>query len=67
MQGRAKPAVYPAAGAVTGGERTARALVVVGCALAAAGVWLLTGPGWGLFATGLLSAAAGLFAIDIDR
>lgn len=51
---------------MTPGERTARALVVVGCAVAAVGVWLLAGPGWGLVATGCLGVAAGLFAIDID-
>jgi uncharacterized membrane protein YjjP (DUF1212 family) len=52
---------------VTNGERVARALVVIGFAMAAAGVWLLFGPGWGLFAAGVLAAGAGLFAVDIDR
>ena len=49
------------------GERIARVLVFGGMAATAAGVWLLAGPAWGLFAIGLIVVAAGLFAVDIDR
>lgn len=45
----------------------AGAVITAGLGTAAAGVWVMTGLGWGLVASGIAAVLAGLLAIDVDR